>query len=239
MDVKKESSTFLIFGIVSVAIIIFASFMILNGSSNNAASDDRSDLMISNELIESSPSALQDSIMQGNYPKERKSYTAPPEMQLVDGVDYKALIKTSVGDIEVELYEGLAPIAVNNFVFLAREGFYDGVVFHRVIKDFMIQGGDPKGDGTGGPGYEFEDEVNDKKLIKGSLAMANSGPNKNGSQFFIVTKEATPWLDEKHTNFGEVESGMDVVTAIENVETDYRDKPINDVIIETIEIIED
>lgn len=175
------------------------------------------------------------------YPgvKGAKAYSSSPEMSLVEGKDYTAVIKTSLGDITVDLFEELSPVTVNNFVFLAREGFYDGVIFHRVISDFMIQGGDPEGTGMGGPGYNFEDEINDEKLMRGSLAMANSGPDTNGSQFFVVTKEETPWLDGMHTNFGMVLLGMDVVMAIDGVETDASDKPLEDVVINTVEIIEE
>src|ERR671914_573617 len=127
--------------------------------------------------------------------------------------------------IELELYPDDAPKTVENFVKLSRDGFYDGVIFHRVTPDFMIQGGDPTGTGTGGPGYEFEDEPNEHKAVRGALAMANAGPNTNGSQFFIITAEACPWLDGKHTVFGEVTGGMDVVDAISAVETDASDKP--------------
>src|SRR3954449_7591830 len=135
-------------------------------------------------------------------------------------------LHTNHGAIEIELYEDDAPKTVENFVKLARDGFYDGVIFHRVIKDFMIQGGDPTGTGTGGPGYTFEDEINDKKIVRGALAMANAGPNTNGSQFFVVTTGAAPWLDGKHTVFGEVIDGMDVVDAIESVPTGAGDKPL-------------
>ena len=126
----------------------------------------------------------------------------------------QAILHTSEGAIELELYPNEAPKTVENFVKLARDGFYEGVIFHRVIPDFMIQGGDPTGTGTGGPGYEFEDEFNEHRVVRGALAMANAGPNTNGSQFFIVTAEATPWLDGKHTVFGKVTSGMDVVDRI-------------------------
>ena len=128
------------------------------------------------------------------------------------------------------------PKTVDNFVKLARDGFYDGVIFHRVIPDFMIQGGDPTGTGRGGPGYTFEDEFNDHKVERGALAMANAGPNTNGSQFFIVTADACPWLDGKHTVFGRVTNGMDVVDAIEKVDTDAGDKPRQDVVIERVEL---
>ena len=143
---------------------------------------------------------------------------------------------TNHGAIELELFPDDAPKTVENFVKLAKDGFYDGVIFHRVIPDFMIQGGDPTGTGTGGPGYQFEDEFNDHKVVRGALAMANAGPNTNGSQFFIVTAEATPWLDGKHTVFGRVTSGMDVVDAIEQVDRDGRDKPREDVAIERIDL---
>ena len=145
-----------------------------------------------------------------------------------------ATLHTSEGDIELELYPEDAPKTVENFVKLAGEGFYDGVIFHRVIPDFMIQGGDPTGTGSGGPGYSFEDEFNDHKVVRGALAMANAGPNTNGSQFFIVTAQAASWLDGKHTVFGNVTSGMDVVDKIQSVERDSRDKPLEDVRIERV-----
>src|SRR4051812_30891583 len=147
-----------------------------------------------------------------------------------------ATIHTNHGDIEIELFDEDAPKTVENFVKLARDGFYDGVIFHRVIPDFMIQGGDPTGSGRGGPGYTFEDEFNEHPVVRGALAMANAGPNTNGSQFFIVTAEATPWLDGKHTVFGRVTSGMDVVDRIETVATDGQDKPLDDVTMESVEL---
>jgi len=147
-----------------------------------------------------------------------------------------ATLHTNKGAIAVELFDEDAPKTVENFVKLARDGFYDRVIFHRVIPDFMIQGGDPTGTGTGGPGYTFEDEFNQHKVIRAALAMANAGPNTNGSQFFIVTADETPWLDGKHTVFGRVTSGMDVVDAISAVDRDARDKPYEDVAIERVEI---
>jgi peptidyl-prolyl cis-trans isomerase B (cyclophilin B) len=147
-----------------------------------------------------------------------------------------ATLHTNHGPIEVELHDDDAPKTVENFRKLAADGFYDGVVFHRVIPDFMIQGGDPTGTGMGGPGYTFEDEFNDHKVERGALAMANAGPNTNGSQFFIVTAEATPWLDGKHTVFGRVTGGMDAVDAISQVETDASDKPHEAVVIERVEL---
>jgi peptidyl-prolyl cis-trans isomerase B (cyclophilin B) len=145
-------------------------------------------------------------------------------------------METNKGTIELELFEDDAPKTVENFVKLARDGFYDGVVFHRVIPDFMIQGGDPTGTGMGGPGYQFEDEINGNLVVRGALAMANAGPNTNGSQFFIVTADACPWLDGAHTVFGRVTSGMDVVTEIEQSPTDGADKPLDDVRIESITV---
>ncbi len=156
-------------------------------------------------------------------------------------------MKTDLGDINLELFKADAPKTVDNFVKLSKSGFYNGVKFHRVIKDFMIQTGDPNSkdndwtnDGLGGPDYSFEDEINQHKLVKGVLAMANSGPNTNGSQFFIVTAEATPWLDGKHTVFGKVIDGMDVVAKIENVKTDKTkgDHPLEDVVINAVDIQE-
>jgi peptidyl-prolyl cis-trans isomerase B (cyclophilin B) len=147
-----------------------------------------------------------------------------------------ATIKTNHGAIEVELFDDDAPKTVQNFTKLAGEGFYDGVVFHRVIPDFMIQGGDPTGTGTGGPGYQFEDEANDRHVERGALAMANAGPNTNGSQFFIVTAAACPWLDGKHTVFGRVTAGMDVVDTISSLDTDASDRPRQDVVMESVTV---
>jgi cyclophilin family peptidyl-prolyl cis-trans isomerase len=147
-----------------------------------------------------------------------------------------ATLHTNHGAIELELFDDDAPKTVENFTKLSRDGFYDGVVFHRVIPDFMIQGGDPTGTGMGGPGYQFEDEFNDHTIVRGTLAMANAGPNTNGSQFFIVTAEATPWLDGKHTAFGRVTNGMDVVDSISATATDGSDRPIDEVRIERVEL---
>lgn len=173
-----------------------------------------------------------------------------------------AILKTSKGDITVQLYRESAPKTVDNFIKLAKEGFYNNLTFHRVIKDFVIQGGDPKGDGTGGPGYTFEDEINpailnltdtdiqelegqgytfnydldSEKMLPGSMAMANSGPNTNGSQFFIVTEKAQPSLDGKHTVFAQVTKGMETVKAIAEVEVDDKDKPKEAILINSIEL---
>ncbi|HEX5173665.1 MAG TPA: peptidylprolyl isomerase [Gaiellaceae bacterium] len=147
-----------------------------------------------------------------------------------------ATLQTNHGPIALELFDGEAPNTVENFRKLAEDGFYDGVVFHRVIPDFMIQGGDPTGTGSGGPGYTFEDEFNEHRVVRGALAMANAGPNTNGSQFFIVTADACPWLDGKHTVFGRVAEGMDVVDKISALETDARDRPHEDVVIERVDL---
>ena len=145
-------------------------------------------------------------------------------------------MNTSMGTIALEFFDDDAPKTVANFRKLASDGFYDGIIFHRVIPDFMIQGGCPEGIGTGGPGYTFEDEINDHKVVRGALAMANAGPNTNGSQFFIVTIDAAPWLDGKHTVFGQVTAGMDAVDAIESTPTGRQDRPVDPPAIEGIEL---
>jgi cyclophilin family peptidyl-prolyl cis-trans isomerase len=165
-----------------------------------------------------------------------KQYSKPPEMVIDPKKKYKARIDTDKGVIVVDLFADKAPKTVNNFVFLAREGFYDGTIFHRVINDFMVQGGDPTGTGTGGPGYRFADEFHAslKHSKPGMLSMANAGPGTNGSQFFI-THVPTPWLDGKHAIFGEVAEGMDVLMSIPARDPSRRDAPavkINKVTIE-------
>ena len=147
-----------------------------------------------------------------------------------------ATLHTSAGPIGVELFDADAPKTVENFRKLAGDGFYDGLIFHRVIPDFMIQGGCPEGTGTGGPGYTFEDEFNQHKIERGALAMANAGPNTNGSQFFIVTVDAAPWLDGKHTVFGRITEGMDAVDAIEGTETGASDRPVEPQVIERVDL---
>lgn len=180
--------------------------------------------------------------MNMNTTTTRKTYTQPQQV-LQDGVNYTAKIKTNMGDIEIDLLEKETPIAVNNFIFLAKENFFNGIIFHRVVKGFVIQGGDPTGTGTGGPGYTFQDEVNKRKYTKYSVGMANSGPNSNGSQFFIVTGTIQEGnLDAlnsgQYTLFGEVKNGKDIVDAIEKVSVDSNDKPNNPVIIQSVEIIQ-
>ncbi len=173
------------------------------------------------------------------------STIAPPQPGSYLGKYKGAILKTNLGEIELTFFEKLAPQTVNNFLYLADNNFYDKTKFHRVIKGFMIQGGDPNSkdddwsnDGTGGPGYTFKDEFNSKKLVRGSLAMANtSQPNTNGSQFFIVTASATPHLDGKHTNFGKVIRGMEVIDKIEQTKTNAQDHPLKDIVIETIQLI--
>jgi len=171
-------------------------------------------------------------------------YVSPDNQEDLTREYSGAIIKTSLGDIKVKFHTEDSSVTVNNFLNLAKAGLYNDTKFHRVIKDFMIQGGDPnsKGEdvssyGTGGPGYKFADEFNEHKLVAGSLAMANSGPNTNGSQFFIVTAEATPWLDGHHTNFGEVVDGMEVVKNIEGVETAALDRPVEPVLVNSVELV--
>ena len=148
----------------------------------------------------------------------------------------QATLHTNRGPVVVELFDEDAPKTVENFRKLSGDGYYDGLTFHRVIRDFMIQGGCPQGTGTGGPGYDFEDEINQHKIVRGALAMANSGPNTNGSQFFIVTTDEAPWLDGKHTVFGRVVEGMDVVDRIEGTKTGPGDRPVDDITIEGVEL---
>ena len=156
----------------------------------------------------------------------------------------KAILKTNFGDITVQLYSDLATTTVISFLKLAKAGFYDGTKFHRIVKDFMIQAGDPNSrdnnwadDGAAGPGYNFNDDINDRKLVRGSLAMANAGVNTNGSQFFIVTATSTPWLDGLHTNFGQVTKGLEIVGKIQLVKTNENDHPTEDAIIQKIELV--
>lgn len=180
-----------------------------------------------------------------SFNKEEKVLMAGLEIRKAVASDNPIiLMETNYGDIKIELFQKDAPKTVDNFINLAKTDFYDKTKFHRVIKGFMIQGGDPNSkdndwsdDGFGGPGYYFEDEINQHKIIKGAIAMANSGLNTNGSQFFIVTAQSTPWLDGKHTVFGEVIEGMNVVEKIENLKTNNNDHPIEDAIIKDIKII--
>jgi cyclophilin family peptidyl-prolyl cis-trans isomerase len=168
-----------------------------------------------------------------------KQYSSPPEMQIDPDQDYRATIRTNRGEIAVRLYAGDSPQTVNNFVFLARDGFYDGVIFHRVIENFMIQGGDPTGTGTGGPGYRFGDELakaREHRYPRGTLAMANAGPDTNGSQFFVMHVDGG--LPPQYAVFGKAVDGLDVVDDIASTPTDGRDRPREDVVIETIDVTE-
>lgn len=180
--------------------------------------------------------------MNMNTTTTRKTYTQPQQV-LQDGVNYTAIIKTNMGDIEIDLLEKETPIAVNNFIFLAKENFFNGVIFHRVVRGFVIQGGDPTGTGMGGPGYSFQDEDNKREYTKYSVGMANSGPNSNGSQFFIVTGtiqegNLQALNSGQYTLFGKVKNGKDIVDAIEKVSVDSNDKPTNPVIIQSVEIVQ-
>lgn len=170
-----------------------------------------------------------------------KTYSAPPAMNINENGNYSAVIETSLGSIEIELFTDIAPITVNNFVNLSKDGYYNNVIFHRVIKGFMIQGGDPSGTGHGEmgkyPGYEFQDELNNPmQYEKGIVAMANRGPNTNGSQFFIMHVDYP--LPYDYTIFGKVSNGIDVVDAIANVQTGDMDKPVDDVVINSVDIKE-
>lgn len=173
--------------------------------------------------------------------QQEGTYTQP-EQVLEEGVNYGAIIRTSSGDIEIDLFESETPQTVNSFLFLTKERFFDGLIFHRVIQDFVIQGGDPRGDGTGGPGYQIPDEITERTYESYTLGMANSGPDTNGSQFFItsgnILEQSIQALNGNYTIFGKVTSGFAVVDSIERVETDVNDRPINPVVIESIQIVE-
>lgn len=224
MEEKNNKSIFL-----TLAIIAFLSLAVFYGMNSSVSPEG--------EYYSENDPNLETTLL-GNQNNQM-------EIEMLEARIYKATMKTNMGDIVFELYGDKAPKTVSSFVGLANSGFYNGTKFHRVIKDFMIQGGDPNSKledwsthGMGGPGYQFEDEINDILLTEGVLAMANAGPNTNGSQFFIVTAESTPWLDGGHTAFGRVISGMDVVRAIENTETDKArgDHPINDIVVQEVVI---
>lgn len=212
---------------------------------NNIATPASSDSLALNSASSVSSETASAPIINSATPVDnKKNMNDPKNFSDLTKVYSQAIIKTSLGDIKVKFYGADSPFTVNNFLNLTKTGFYDGTKFHRVIKDFMIQGGDPlsKGSdtsvyGTGGPGYQFKDEFNSHKLVAGSLAMANSGPDTNGSQFFIVTAASTPWLDGHHVNFGEVISGMDIVKKIEATQTAANDRPVTDVVVNSIELM--
>lgn len=217
-------------GIIIVLVLGAYSFMSVPSSDNKPI-----DNVIKN-INSSQP--VNNSAQEGQNTMDKTKMPIPTQV-INTSKNYTAVLNTTLGEIKIKLYTSSTPITVNNFVYLAKNKFYDGTIFHRVIKDFMIQGGDPLGTGMGGPGYQFQDEKSDKKLVKGSLAMANAGPNTNGSQFFIVTVKETPWLDGRHTNFGEVISGIEVVEAIEKVARGPQDRPVEEVKINSITIIEE
>lgn len=214
-------------------------------ASNNQSSDSSKKLDYSDPVAESNPSSSEEASQESMEKDSEVFKVVPPAQQVKLYSQYSgAIIKTNLGDITVEFYADKSPVTVNNFMNLTQANFYDGTIFHRVIKDFMIQAGDPNSKskdwsthGFGGPGYAFADEINDNKLVAGSLAMANSGANTNGSQFFIVTATATPWLDGAHTNFGKVVSGMDVVRKIEATNVGANDHPLEDMVIKDIVLI--
>jgi len=166
-----------------------------------------------------------------------KQYDIAPDLAIDPSKSYMATLDTNHGEIVIDLDPGRSPLTVNNFVFLANDGFYDGVVFHRVIENFMIQGGDPSGTGRGGPGYKFRDELDgDGDYSRGTVAMANAGPNTNGSQFFICHTDVG--LPHSYTIFGQVQSGMDAVDSIATSNTDHADRPHDDVVINSVTISE-
>lgn len=191
---------------------------------DNSNSDSQVNNSINNQQTESTNKML------------NKTQMPKPSMTIDQSQEYFANFDTNLGKFKIKLFADITPITVNNFVYLAEAGFYDGLIFHRIIKDFMIQGGCPLGTGTGSPGYKFEDESNEMPLVKGSLAMANSGPNTNGSQFFIVTADSTPWLDGMHTNFGEIVEGLEIIEKIGLVQTGANDKPVQSVVINSVSI---
>lgn len=241
MLVTKNSLTYMKKDVMLISFFILFILVGLFIRTQNKAQEPDADAAAAVTLSEITakiePSDAAKTITEGG--EDTMRFNQPPEMLIDPAKTYAATLITNKGNITIDLDASDAPKTVNNFVFLARQGFYDGVIFHRVIKDFMIQAGDPLGTGTGGPGYMFEDEIVDGKTFDGPgiLAMANSGPNTNGSQFFITHAE-TPWLNGRHTIFGNVTDGMDIVDAIALVETSAGDRPVDDVIIETIEIQE-
>ena len=225
-------------GLVAVLIIIIGAIVYQSNSDNTSLPPQTNQENITIDSENSAPAETTDGTIQQKGGETQMKFNEAPKMEIDVAKKYTAVVKTNKGDMTIELYTKEAPKTVNNFVFLAKKSFYDGVIFHRVIKDFMIQGGDPTGTGMGGPGYQFEDEMNDFVFDTGGiLAMANSGPNTNGSQFFI-THAATPWLTGKHTIFGKVTKGMDVLNTIATTAVGAQDKPVDKISIQTIEIIE-
>jgi len=236
----------LVFAIIAIAFSVSACTNKIAPTSEELVLDESYEKFnLADDLPMSAPDSGTNQNIASEIPVQNITTMSTPDKQEDLTKKYsQAIIKTSLGDITVKFYAAESPMTVNNFLNLAQAGFYNGTKFHRVIKDFMIQGGDPLSKesnasiwGTGGPGYQFKDEFNTHKLVLGSLAMANAGPGTNGSQFFIVTLPETPWLDGKHTNFGEVVSGLDIVKKIEATPTGAGDRPLQDVVINSIELI--
>jgi cyclophilin family peptidyl-prolyl cis-trans isomerase len=246
-------NSYIYISILAILLIVLIGYLLSNNdpnvtnnqTNNYSTSTSDSFLAQSNQLQKIDENKIQNSSSSVNSTNTATNSNSNLNNKIMDKKSYTVTMHTNLGDIELNLNGERTPNTVANFVKLASEDFYNGTRFHRVIKDFMIQGGDPlskdvnKKDvwGTGGPNYMFRDEVYaDDNMVEGDLAMANSGPNTNGSQFFIVTAESTPWLNGKHTKFGKVTKGMDIVNKIENSKTGLRDVPVEDVIIKSIDI---
>lgn len=220
-----------------------------NNNNQSVPKADYGELQVEDAPINQDSTQTNSNNMDNQIQESQEQITStkvlPPDQQSDLIAQYsRAIMKTNLGDIEFEFYKSDSPVTVNNFMNLAQAGFYNGTIFHRVIDGFMVQGGDPNSKnvdwsthGFGGPGYAFKDEINSHKLVAGSLAMANSGPGTNGSQFFIVTAPATPWLDGAHTNFGTVISGMEIVRQIEAAAVNANDHPLEDIVIENITLL--
>lgn len=210
-----------------VLLLVFALFV--SGCTNNVSKEQSQPVDLAAEEKNNYEQIREDDMIQMNE---------PPEMQIDMNHEYFATLETNLGNIKIKFFPKEAPKTVNNFVVLGRKGFYDGTIFHRVIDGFMIQGGDPEGTGIGGPGYQFEDEKNSLRHTKGKISMANAGPNTNGSQFFIVIAQETPWLDGMHTIFGEVVEGIETVDKIALIETDPQDRPVTEIKLNKVTIEE-
>lgn len=251
---QPSSQTLIIIGTTAVLAVIIG-FIVLGNKTDPAVDDLNLDLIATESNSDTISDTISETFNNEFEPEQTQPDDSPainnqqetpstmnktnmPEPKMIINQDqpYLATLNTNLGVIKVELFAKETPKTVNNFVYLAENNFYDNLIFHRVIQDFMIQGGCPLGNGLGGPGYKFEDEQSSTPLVEGSLAMANSGPNTNGSQFFIVTAEATPWLDGLHTIFGRVVEGLEVVKAIESTPTQANDKPVQDVVILSVVI---
>lgn len=246
-DESDNSSTLIyaIIIIIMIAITILGLFFFKQDKNTATDLDLTSQQLVEKDstspttaVIESTTNTDQNINQTETQPPMNKTNLTRPEMTIDPNKEYIATMNTSQGVVKIKLFAQETPVTVNNFVYLAQNKFYDGLIFHRVIKDFMIQGGCPLGNGTGGPGYKFEDEQNSAPLVQGSLAMANSGPDTNGSQFFIVTAAATPWLDGVHTHFGQVIEGMDVIMKIDTTPTGSNDKPTQNITINSVTISE-